>query len=317
MTQAKVTSNITRPVLRVRGARQAVGWVEYWTEEDLVAELTTPRPARSKIDAPGWLPVQMVEGETRRRSANVAAVWALVCDLDDDLEGWDVLVDRVRSTGKRAILHTTWSHTPERPRARVVFPLDEAVTADQWTEVWEAGARWASSWGAVVDGKCKDPSRLYFLPALERARWWEVRNEFRGVAVEGEVLTWRWLVAHHRPPPEPVLPPPPPRASAGRSTRALEAVEEGRRRFARVVLARRCEAVVAAGKGGRNQRLYTGARTAGQLVAAGVLEKSTAEEELVAAGRRAGLTLTEAARAVANGLTTGEADGAWTFTEDR
>ena len=315
MTQAKVEHTITRPVLRVRGARQAVGWVEYWTEEDLVAELTTPRPARSKIDAPGWLPVQMVDSETRRRSANVAAVWALVCDLDDDLEGWDVLVDRVRSTGKRAILHTTWSHTPERPRARVVFPLDEAVTADHWTEVWEAGARWASSWGAVVDGKCKDPSRLYFLPALDRARWWEVRNEFRGVAVEGEVLTWRWLVAHHRPPPEPVLPPPPPRASAGRSTRALEAVEEGRRRFASIVLARRCEAVVAAGKGGRNQRLYTGARTAGQLVAAGVLEKSTAEEELVAAGRRAGLTLTEAARAVANGIQTGEGDGAWNFED--
>ena len=41
------------------------------------------------------------------------------------------------------------------------------------------------------------------------------------------------------------------------------------------------------------------------------IEKSTAEEELVAAGRRAGLTLTEAARAVANGLTTGEGDEPW------
>ena len=111
-------SSITRPVLRVRGARCAVGRVEYWTRDDLEYELTTPRPVRAKIDAPGWLPVRMRDGETRRKSANVAEVWALVCDLDDDLDGWESLVERVASTGRRAILHTTWSHTPEAPRER-------------------------------------------------------------------------------------------------------------------------------------------------------------------------------------------------------
>lgn len=311
------TSSVTRPVLRVRGARCAVGRVEYWTRDDLEYELTTPRPVRSKLDAPGWLPVRMRDGETRRKSANVAEVWALVCDLDDDLDGWDSLVERVEATGRRAILHTTWSHTPEAPRARVVFPLDEAVSAEKWAEVWESGAAWASSWGAVVDGKCKDPARLYFLPALDRARWWEVRNDFRGAVVDGDVLTWRWLVAHHRPPPSPVLPPPPPRASAGYSSRDLQAVEDRRRRFALAVLAHRCAGVEGAGKGGRNQRLYTGARAVGQLVAAGVLAKEDAERDLLAAGRRAGLGLAEAARAVANGLNKGEADGAWTFDQDR
>ena len=55
----------------------------------------------------------------------------------------------------------------------------------------------------------------------------------------------------------------------------------------------------------------------GQLVAAGVLAKDDAERDLLAAGRRAGLGQAEAARAVANGLNKGEADGAWTFDEDR
>ena len=309
--------SVTRTVLRVNGARCAVGRVEHWTREDLEWELTTPRPARSKLDAPGWLPVRMRPGKTRRKSCNVAEVWALVCDLDDDVDGWESLVARVKATGRRAILHTTWSHTPEAPRARVVFPLDRAVSAEQWAEVWESGAAWAQSWGAVVDGKCKDPARLYFLPALDRARWWQVREDFRGAVVEGDALPWRWLVAHYRPKPAPVLPPAPPRASAGYSSQALEGVENGRKRFALAVLARRCQHVENAGQGGRNQRLYTGARSAGQLVAAGVLDKETAHNELVAAGRRAGLGLTEAARAVANGMKTGEADGAWTFDEDR
>ena len=145
-------------VCAVRGARLVVSSIGRATTSS--TRLTTPRPVRSKLDAPGWLPVRMRDGETRRKSANVSEVWALVCDLDDGLDGWDSLVERVEATGRRAILHTTWSHTPEAPRARVVFPLDEAVSAEKWAEVWESGAAWASSWGAVVDGKCKDPARL-------------------------------------------------------------------------------------------------------------------------------------------------------------
>ena len=308
-----------RPVLLVDGARNAHGRVVSWTAEELVSELTTVRPVGSKVDAPGWLPVEMVDGSAHRKRDNVASVWALVCDIDDNLGDFGALVTSVRGLGIVAIMHTTWSHTPEHPKARVVFPMEYPCPVGEWGEVWSSGAAWATTWGAEVDQACKDPSRLYFLPAVDGAEWVTRSEWFDAEVLDGELLSWRWLVAHHLPPAPKVLPPPRPLTGAGKTYADLDREQRKRRAFALAVVRRRAELVgtAAPGKGnkGRNVYAYTGGRAVGQLVAAGVLDEGEGYDALVSAAVGAGLKQHEAARAVRNGIYRGKQEGAWDFSQ--
>jgi hypothetical protein len=125
----------------------------------LVRALTTfrVRDVADKRDLPAWSPARFAVGATRRSDA-VLDVSCLVLDLDD------ARIDVVASAWADVlhVLHTTWSHTPERPRWRLVVPLARPVPASRWAEAW----RWATSRTTEADPACKDPGRLYFAPAV-------------------------------------------------------------------------------------------------------------------------------------------------------
>lgn len=125
----------------------------------LVRSLTTfrVRHVSDKRDLPAWSPARFADGATRCSGA-VTEVSCLVLDLDD------ALVDVVQGGWADAlhVLHTTWSHTPARPRWRLVVPLARPVPASRWAEAW----KWASDRTPEADPACKDAGRLYFLPAV-------------------------------------------------------------------------------------------------------------------------------------------------------
>lgn len=115
-----------------------------------------------KLRLPCWSPAVYAPGSTRGE-AGVVAVSCLVLDFDDGTSipeaigpwsDWPLLV------------HTSWSHTPDHPRFRVVLVLDEPVPAVAWKAAWQ----WAHERsGGHIDPACKDPSRLYVLPAVPDA----------------------------------------------------------------------------------------------------------------------------------------------------
>lgn len=137
---------------------------ERLTWPELVRVLSRVRPvsgdkAAREAGLALWSPVRLVEGKTRA-SVNVESVGLLVLDYDDGttvenaLERWE---------GYERLVHTSWSHTPEAPRCRVVIPLVEPVRGEDWSPV----IAWImASDGREADRACKDAARQFYLPAV-------------------------------------------------------------------------------------------------------------------------------------------------------
>ena len=147
-----------------------------WTA--LAARLGEVHPYPQKMDAPLWSGADYREGSVRGL-AGVLAVTLAVLDYDDGtpleaaLEAWQ---------GHAMAIHTSWAHTADHPRYRVVLPLAAPIPVDVWPSCW--GSLVASAPGNP-DPACKDASRAWFLPAAPPERL----AAFQSVLREGEPLT--------------------------------------------------------------------------------------------------------------------------------
>lgn len=123
---------------------------------------------------PLWSPVEMAEGKRKSVAADVAWVHCLVMDYDG---GTTIEQAMSRWEPWEYVLHTSWSHSPEHHKVRVVLPLLEPVDAAIWREVYTETLSWdaersglseedAATAGLRADPACKDPSRMYYVPAL-------------------------------------------------------------------------------------------------------------------------------------------------------
>jgi hypothetical protein len=210
---------------------EAVTW------EALAARLGEVRPVTTpKRLSPGWSPIRWRDGVPRRRRSDaVAALSCLVLDFDFDAELADVAAAGAELAGAW-VAHTTWSHTPETPRARLVVPLAREVAAERWGEVWTAAARAVSAVaGLTPDPACRDVGRWYLLPGLphdaDAARWraaGSVRGD--GPGLDPVALVRRW----HEP--NGAAPSPPRPALRGRTT--ARGGNRDRTRAARLIEAR-------------------------------------------------------------------------------
>lgn len=131
-----------------------------------------------------WSPTSYKEGATRG-AAGVHSLSALVLDYDNGtpiqeaLECW---------SWRPGILHTSWSHDLSRPKFRVILPLSEPVPAENWPAVFSWAERWSSkltneeaietpedyhkaTHEPTIDKACKDPGRLYYVPAVRAEDW--------------------------------------------------------------------------------------------------------------------------------------------------
>lgn len=127
----------------------------------MLDRLGRPSVYARKEDAPRWSAASF-EGD-RRSLANVRSLCAVVLDVDAGAELAAVIavLDDLF-----AFVHSTWSATPDRPRWRVVIPLDRVVTTAEHERVW----RWAASRleraGIEPDYAARDASRIWALPSI-------------------------------------------------------------------------------------------------------------------------------------------------------
>ena len=82
-----------------------------------------------KMSIPLWSPTRF-KGE-KRASSNALDVHCLVYDIDDgesDFESWRVFGEHVLTYA-----HTSFSHTPEHPKYRIIMPLRQPIPAEDWS----------------------------------------------------------------------------------------------------------------------------------------------------------------------------------------
>lgn len=149
----------------------------------LVEMLTTPITTRNLTDKrrlPMWSPVKLFP--LRRAKVNVKSISCLVLDYDDGTLVEDALE---RWSPWYCILHTSWSHTEDHHRFRVILPLQRDVTPEEYPALW----RWAEMHsGREVDKKCKDSSRAYAVPAVDADDAEHVAR-FRAEVTAGDLLS--------------------------------------------------------------------------------------------------------------------------------
>ena len=289
------------------GRRDNLGVPHRWNALDLLRMVLRPVVGTAKNRLPLWGPTTyglpfLEEGKpVCRRASNAELLSMVVLDVDDGTS-----VDELIEPGVFCLAHTSWSHTADAPKWRVIYPLAEPVPASQWSDTWRGvAAKWPS-----INSSTKDPSRIYYVPAVRQPSplcQGPKRLAYRRGTYEARLQLGRWLT--------PPAPPPPPerlrqvRAPGRVDYRMLSGDRRGR--YGAAIARARVERVATAGKGQRNTHLFGAAVDCRRLGLAGVVDWAALEGELRAAAEQCGLKGGEVSQTIASATRKADAEGAW------
>ena len=128
--------------------------------EKFIENSKKPKVSETK-DTFLFSPCRLNEKQTRA-NANVLEISLLVFDIDDAHgKSADEIMELVSKYD--AILHTTWSHTPENPRYRLILRLSTPIGINQFNEVRKGFLFFNPELGSIIDKACSDPARAYYL----------------------------------------------------------------------------------------------------------------------------------------------------------
>lgn len=135
----------------------------YRTRETVDEYKKMSKAERDEIkDVGGFVGGTLKEG--RRKANNV--VWRQVVTLDADFVKGDLWTGVETMFGYGCLMYSTHSHTPEKPRLRLVIPLKRPVTPDEYLAV---SRRIAGDLGIdFFDDTTYEPHRLMYWPSTPK-----------------------------------------------------------------------------------------------------------------------------------------------------
>jgi RecA-family ATPase len=148
-----------------------------------LAELISSQQAEAKDLLP-WLKLARFGAVTTahgslRHDANVLAITGIEADYDGEQISVDQAIELLQKAGIEALIYTSPSHEPDRPRWRVLAPLAEAASPAERRRLL---ARLNGALGGVIDDASFTLSQSYYYGHLYECA------EFRVELTEGEPL---------------------------------------------------------------------------------------------------------------------------------
>jgi hypothetical protein len=152
LMQVEVTWEEFRESFAKTDPRGKLGLAEYQCASD--------KKRKEDKDGSGWIPCSLIDIKGARTKPNMDRMYFLVLDIDTGMTLVDV---KSRIIGYEAIIHSSYSHSLEKPKWRVVFPLKEAIPANSVSVVFD---HFQESFDGLLDAQCgHDSARLYYTPA--------------------------------------------------------------------------------------------------------------------------------------------------------
>jgi predicted P-loop ATPase len=164
----------------------SAGWTpqEPITWQNLSMEFAS-HSLRASKDGELWAPVS-VSATATRKNEDVFEVYALVLDFDSGVTPEEAL-DPIRFLGLAWIGHSSHSHSPDKPKFRIIVPLSRPVPRDNWRIIWT----WASAnIGIGADPACKNTNRVYYTPSCPPEKSEHIWSE----SEDGRALDVDWVM---------------------------------------------------------------------------------------------------------------------------
>lgn len=167
----------------------AIVRVEELAWDDFARRLTNTPPETDDKSSVGWYAAAEFEASHRHGKTFVAR-YALTLDYDH-IERENVAQITTAFEPYAYAMYTTWSHTPEKPRIRVVMPLSRPTGADEFQAVSRkiaarAGIEWAAGESHVV-------AQMMFMPGIKPGKG----EEHRARIHEGEWINVDEVLAEY------------------------------------------------------------------------------------------------------------------------
>ena len=174
------------------------------TFDQLSTFLSKKRKKVKKERMTAWSPT--IFHPKHRKAENALYMYAMVLDIDqkdgptlqetytaaDTLEkitvdwAYDYILRDLQHMKIKAVMHTSYSHTDEHHKFRIVFPLETPIKADEktWKPIYRAAVEWLhQTWEEGLSDKSTcDPSRAYYTSPHDK--------NFRSDTVEGDYIDW-------------------------------------------------------------------------------------------------------------------------------
>lgn len=168
-----------------------------WGEQELMAFFSAYKLAAKKNDRGTLFSLNVYQEGTTRKKENISYMTGLVFDIDhktnteeDPREVLKKLPEVVMYT------YSTWSHTPKKPRWRIVIPFQDRIELKEWDNIFERAYKLLDH--SAVDLSSKNPAAMYYAPFIAQKH----SPFFTGFYIEGRQL----LKASDLPPLQKIVP---------------------------------------------------------------------------------------------------------------
>lgn len=252
---------------------------------DFVQHLNPSHPASVKEVRP-YVGGTLTDGKRTARTVEKRHLLTLDADYADA----DFLLDVADVLESPYLFHTTWRHTPDTPRYRLIIPLDRAVSPSEYKELaWLVMNRLG---GSYFDKTTAQPERFMWGPSTQSREdylWGHYQQALPYLAVN------EWLSGAHSPAGGSETPgvgtstPNPSETVTGPPSGPLEFTEEDTER-ALEILADACDAVEFVYErdefAGRNEAVFNKLPLLFRFALAGVIDPDIVTERLWEASQR-------------------------------